>query len=208
MLSKANTSNTKNIFDSENELKPIRVRTDDNISNIFRKFFKKKFIFNSAFDHKGSKQFLNSKKLALKHIIIDEDNSSSNDTQNEKNHPQTAIFQTIKDRAKSTNDIFLLEHNHLKNKANELSNDKNKNNHKKQYYKSVVTKELNIKKIIKKFLSLEELKMFKDKNINKIKPIKKLEFIKENNKKFYPFVETDNSNSIDSSIINLVSQIK
>jgi hypothetical protein len=218
MLDKANTSNTKADFFGENEIKPIRYKTDNNIDIIFRKFFKKKIRFNSAFDHKGSKQFLKSKKLALQHIIIDENNSSSNesDTQNESNkrakspklkHPKTTVIKKVENRAKSSNNIFFLKHDNLKNKAYETSNNKNK----KLFVKSLVTKELNINKKINKFFSSQELKMFHDKEINKIKPIKNYEnnskINKENKQKLFPFVESDNNKSIDSSLFNMVSQM-
>lgn len=218
MLDKANTSNTKADFFGENEIKPIRYKTDNNIDIIFKKFFKKKIRFNSAFDHKGSKQFLKSKKLALKHIIIDEKNSSSNesDTENESNkrtkspklkHPKTTVIKKVENRAKSSNHIFFLNHDNLKNKAYETSNNKNK----KVFIKSLVTKELNINKKINKFFSSHELKMFHDKEINKIKPIKNYEnpskINKETKQKLFPFVESDNNKSIDSSLFNMVSQM-
>ena len=218
MLDKANISNTKADFFRENEIKPIRYKTDNNIDIIFKKFFKKKIRFNSAFDHKGSKQFLKSKKLALKHIIIDENNSSSNesDTENESNkrtkspklkHPKTTVIKKGENRAKSSNHIFFLNHDNLKNKAYETSNNKNK----KVFIKSLVTKELNINKKINKFFSSQELKMFHDKEINKIKPIKNYEnnskINKETKQKLFPFVESDNNKSIDSSLFNMVSQM-
>lgn len=51
--------------------------------------------------------------------------------------------------------------------------------------------------------------MFQDKEISKIKPIKKVKKEKndnENKQRVFPFVEGENS--IDSSLFNMVSQIK
>ena len=223
MVDKSNTSNTKFILFGTNELKPIRIKGDDRISNIFRKFFKKKMHFNSAFDHKGTKQFLKSKKLALENIIIEDNNSSNNDsdTQNESDkqkkspkmkYPKTTIIKKDRNRPKSSNNIFLLGHDNLKNKAHEMSHS-NKKDNKKPFVKSLVSKELNIHtKLNKYFFSSQELKMFQDKDINKIKPIKKfinnLNIRKKNEQHFYNFVEKDNDESIDSSLFNIVSQMQ
>ncbi len=54
--------------------------------------------------------------------------------------------------------------------------------------------------------SSQELRMFKDKDLKKIKPIKtKFKTKKENKEDFFPFIES--GTSVDSSIFKIVSQI-
>ena len=77
-----------------------------------------------------------------------------------------------------------------------------------------LNKEINIdNKKSKKFMSQIELKMISDKNVSKIKPIKKSNFslnnnpIKNNNNNFtYSFIRSDSSKT-DSTVIHLVSEI-
>ena len=59
-----------------------------------------------------------------------------------------------------------------------------------------------------KNFSSQELRMFEDKTISKIKPIKKIKNNNENdnNHKHFPFVESENSSV--SSLFKMVSQIK
>ena len=204
----------------ENDLKPLSYKTDKLCFN-FDSIFQKKKKLDSVFDHKGSKQFLNSKKLALQHIRLDEDNFSNNnsDTQSESDNkqkkksrlafPKTTILKNAHNRAKSSNNIFFLENNNLKDKKNEPRKSKNldKNFHN---MKTLVAKEFNVTKKINKFFSSQELKMFSDKEIKKIKPIKKVENKKKDKSenKFFHFIESDkDNNSIDSSILKVVSQI-
>ena len=90
MNEKANSTKTRDLrLSQENDLKPLRYKTDKLCFN-FDSIFQKKIKLDSTFDHKGSKQFLNSKKLALEHIKLDEDNFSNNnsDTQSESKNQQ------------------------------------------------------------------------------------------------------------------------
>ena len=62
---------------------------------------------------------------------------------------------------------------------------------------------------MKKYCSSQELKMFNDKDIKKIKPIKKNKYVKNKNERKhskYLFIETEKSD--DSSLFNIISQIK
>ena len=59
----------------------------------------KKFKLSSAFDHKGSKHFLNSKKIALQQIVLDDDNSlGDSDTANDTNEKTKETKETKKTR--------------------------------------------------------------------------------------------------------------
>jgi hypothetical protein len=178
-------------------------------------FFKKKIQFNSAFDHKGSKHFLHSKKAALQQIVLDDNDSSNNDsdTQSGSNlqkkylknrHPQTCITN----KSQSTNNIVNV-FNFNNNLRNRTQDSKEQNNRKENLIRTLVTNELNVHKKLNKNFSSQELKMFQDKEISKIKPIKKVKKEKndnENKQRVFPFVEGENS--IDSSLFNMVSQIK
>ena len=186
----------------------------DKINADIRNFFKKKIKFNSAFDQKGSKYFLHSKKAALQQIIIDENDSPINDSDTQsrsikrkkfkQSHVQTYIN---KNKAQSSNNLVNLMNNNLKNKS---QYSKHKNYRKESMIRTLVTNELNVHKRLNKNFSLQELKMFGDREIRKIKPIKKNineeKDDNENKQKFFPFVESENS--IDSSLFNMVSQIK
>ena len=209
---------SKFLSEVDNNLKPIRFKSDNNISKNIANFFKKKIKLSSAFDHKGSKQFLLSKKEALQQIIIDDnDNSSNNDSYSKSDsnkqkkylkyrHPKTFLTNHGNIRAKSSNNLYKYSTtDNIRKKQQKMS--KNKDNK----IKTLVTKELNMhKRSINKFFSSQELKMFEDKEIKKIKPIKKinndLENKKESKNKLFPFVESDNS--IDSSVFKIVSQMQ
>lgn len=69
-----------------------------------------------------------------------------------------------------------------------------------------------------KFHSEIELKMFNDKNLNKLKPIKgkntvdkigdkKVSTFTNNDNEYFPFVKSDISET-DSTLLNIVSEIK
>ena len=189
-------------------------KINDNIKN----FFNKKIKFDSAFDHKGSKHFLHSKKAALEQIVIDDNDSSNNDSETQSasitkkkkhlkyKHPKTCKTTKILNKAQSSNDLGTIMNNKLKHKT---ADPKDKN-FKRDLIRTLVTNELNVHKRINKNFSSQELKMFEDKEIKKIKPIKKLDSINqtngENKQRIFPFVEEDNS--IDSSLMKIVSQIK
>ena len=201
MNDKDNTSKTKIILEKEKD---------------FEYFFQKKINFNSAFDHRGSKQFLHSKKEALKQIIIDDPNSSSNDDNNDtlsqsnhqkkhfkySNYKGSNIKKLKKNKAKSTNNIFYLSSvDNLKNKtlSKEKSHIKDDNN------KRNFRRTLEINKKPSKFFSSQELKMLEDKEIKKIKPIKTKNNNIDNNN-IFPFIESDKS--LDSSLFKIVSHLQ
>ena len=211
-------SNNDLLFDTKKAITPLRHKSDKMCIK-YENFFKKKIKFDSAFDHKGSKQFLDSKKLALQQIIIEDDFSNNeSDTRSESNkqkkkmkikHPKTTYIKHGIIKAKSSNNIFILDNN-IKDSDIKKSKHKGRNSN-LHIIKTLVTKELNVTKKIKQFFSSQELKMFSDKQINKIKPIK----IKENDiedkdkNMFFPFVESDNADkNVDSSILQMVTEIK
>ena len=155
------------------------------ISDNFTSFFNKRIKFSSAFDHIGSKQFLSSKKAALEQIIIDENSISSNneDTQSHSNKKRNKKREKCRskksdiNRPKSSNDI--LEYTKKKKKkrktfdeTNSKSKSKSKEKEHEYIIKTIITKELDLSKQLDKHYSSQELKMFKDEEINKIKPIK------------------------------------
>ena len=192
------------------DLRP-KICKSDKLNADIRNFFKKKIKFNSAFDQKGSKHFLHSKKAALEQIVIDDDSSNNDsDTQSrsiKKKYKHRHVNSCINNKAFSSNNLVNVMSNNLKNKTQDF---KEKNFRKENMIRTLVTNELNVHKRLNKNFSSQELKMFGDKEIRKIKPIKKN--IKgdknddENKNKCFPFVEGDNS--IDSSLLNMVKQIK
>ena len=215
------------------------------INDNFINFFKKKIQFNSAFDHAGSKQFLNSKKAALEKIIIDEDSITSNneDTQSNSNKKKNKKRERRKyrksddHRTKSSDDVleytekkkFRLEaksKSKSKRKSKEKEKEKGKekdkykekgkgkrkekDREKERLIKTIVTKELDISKKLDKCYSSQELKMFKDEEINKIKPIKsnfnKMKTNKVSNQLAINFPFVGSEKSIDS-IFKVVSEM-
>ena len=190
-------------------LKPMSFKSDK-INDDIRNFFKKKIKFNSAFDHKGSKHFLHSKNEALQQIVIDEDSSNNDsDTQSgsiKKKYKNRHVKTCINNKARSSIYLDNVMNNNLKNKTGDS---KDKNFRKENMIRTLVINELNVNKRLKKNFSSQELKMFGDREIRKIKPIKKKKADKnddENKNNCFPFVEGDNS--IDSSLMKMVSQIK
>lgn len=184
-------------------------------------FFQKRIKFNSAFDHKGAKNFLVSKKAALENIIIDDfDNSSNNDsdTQSESNkrkkvikirHPKTFVSKEKQNHFKSSSNLCFITKNKLNKKKTNSSSTK-KFNFKSEHIKTYVTNENNLYKKLNKQFSSHEIKMFHDKEIRKIKPIKKLNknclSSKIDNKhKFLTYVEGEKSD--DSSLLYIISKL-
>ena len=196
-------------------LRPRQFKSDK-INADIRNFFKKKIKLNSAFDQKGSKHFLHSKKAALQQIVIDDNESSNNDSDTKsrsikrKKFKQSPVQTCVnRNKAQSSNNLVNLMHNNQKNKTQDS---KDKNFRKGSMIRTIVTNELNVHKRLNKNFSSQESKMLEDREIRKIKPIKKNineEKADNENKhihKFFPFVES--GNSFDSSLFNMVSQIK
>ena len=206
-------------FDEPN-MTHIRYKSDNNIKKTLANFFQKKIKFSSAFDYKGSKQFLNSKHKALEQIVIDDDdydNSSNNDNTNDNDNDNYNDFQSVGSKRKkyppfrhpktlSTNQEPEI---HPQSCNNLFKYTRTDNNRKKNKRKKAKTKN-NKREVIKRYFSSQELKMFKDKEIKKIKPIKKVnEFLlhkKVGSSKFFHYAESDKS--MDSSIFNIVSQMQ
>ena len=96
--------------------------------------------------------------------------------------------------------------NNLKNKTQDS---KDKNFRKENMIRTLVINELNVNNRSNKNFSSQELKMFGDREIRKIKAIKKKKGNKNDDKNknnYFPFVEGDNS--IDSSLMKMVLQIE
>jgi len=193
------------------------------INDNFAIFFKKKIKFSSAFDHIGSKQFLSSKKAALEQIKIDDNSISSNNEETQSNSNKKKDKKREKYRYRKSDDYRpkssknILESTKKKkirrktyNKIESKSNSKSKSKEKEYIIKTIVTKELDLSKKLDTCFSSQEIKMFKDEEINKIKPIKsnfnKMKTNKENNHltTHFPFVGSENS--IDS-IFKVVSEM-
>lgn len=183
-----------------------------------------KFTLTSAFDHKGAKSFLKSKIKALKEITID-DNIISDEENSEKEEDKLTnskkrIFSCkgITKVRRRNSIIYPREQIVLTNIENRI---KSSNNLKKQKSKCEIKKNndnllslaknnLRVKKKPTKFCSQLELKMYKDKKINKIKPIKS--FKSRKNSIYHSFnnlldLEKSNTLKSDSTLVQLVNEI-
>ena len=188
-----------------------------------------KFTFSSAFDYKGAKSFLKSKEKALDKIVIDETilNHKSDKKKFIKNNENEGSPKKTK-RKETYNDISPLSiKNKYQSKIEEVKeeispkNKVRKNYSRKELNNFKIWKNKNDEKIMKdiglkmpkissKFRSQIELKMFNDKSLNKIKPIKvpKPKYT-QINLKFPELNENKRNSSIrsDSSLMQLVSEI-
>lgn len=199
-----------------NELKREKItKTMTNIDSLINKKFK----LNSAFDHKGSKNFLNSKKIALQQIILDDEVSTDIDPKDDnskqkKNSSKNKNFcgkSLIEEERNSINSNSpTVMKNSLKKKKD------GKNEYFSNFYGSSPNnkKYLSSKKMSKniphKFYSNQELKMLEDEEIKKIKSIKKdkkkaKSKSKKNNNanENISFMEKN-----DSFIIDIIAQLK
>ena len=217
---------------------PPQYNLKDFISNLNR------FNFSSAFDQKGAKSFLKSKGRALKEICIDDnllDEEQQNRKTEEKKRHKIASCKgfdkyitkqlkkemiSYKTKIRSTKNLNLLD-NHIYD-----NHSKEKKRSKKNKFKKVVSSKENdyihintfLKKDLKnksktplKFQSQIELKMFNDKSLNKLEPIrgkstidkirdKKLGTFTDNLNENFPFLKSDTSKT-DSTLLNIVSEI-
>ena len=188
-----------------------------------------KFTFSSAFDYKGAKSFLKSKEKALDKIVIDETilNHKSDKKKFIKNNENEGSPKKTK-RKETYNDISPLSiKNKYQSKIEEMKEEispKNmtrKNHSRKELNNFKIWKNKNDEKIMKdiglkmpkissKFRSQIELKMFNDKSLNRIKPIKisKPKYT-QNNLKLKKKKKNKRNSSIrsDSSLIQLISEI-
>ena len=183
-------------------------KTKININSLINKKFK----FNSAFDEKGAKNFLKSKKIALQQIILDDgdENNESSETERKKaknnslkkwrrnTRKRVLTNDSKKNKIHSCTNVCLYNQN---NKSN--NNNDNIKSSKDIHYSS--NKELINKKKIRRFLSSHELKMFENKEIKKIKAIKKVSKTKFNNEKNNEDISFLEKN--DTSIIDILSEM-
>ena len=175
-----------------------------------------KFSLNSAFDHKGSKSFLHSKKIALKEINIDENIIS------DEGHSEKEINQ-IKDskiNAKSSKGLInksrrntLLCPENIDIPENKKSTQSPRKRHKgNNLLKVIDNNKLKIKNRSTKFCSEIELKMHQDKDLNKIHPIKTFKENKNWRNKSCNDLNDSPHNKINakksnSTLIDLVNEI-
>lgn len=197
---------------------------NQNLINFISNFHK--FSFSSAFDYKGAKSFLKSKEKALDEIVIDENvQSHKNDI---KKNEDVAENPKKRKRKETNTEISPISINNkyqskIDDEKGEISskNKLRKNHSRKEIINFKILKikneeklmsdiGLKMPKISSKFCSRIELKMFNDKNLNRIKPIKvsKPEYT-HNNLKFSEFNQNKRNSSIksDSSLMQLVSEI-
>ena len=205
---------------SKNSLKTSLFKSD--ILKFISSGIKNKLNLNSAFDQSGSKKFLDSKKIALQEISVNDEEISDfplNKVKSGENIFYTNNYltpekiskcrdeNTKRSKNKSKNkegkikykirkpmtDKFLLKCFKIENIDNELNENKIKDKNKDR------EKEKG-KKIIHKS---HELKMFRDKDIKEIESIKKTKYNK-NEKKYYNFVNTEET---DFSLFDMVNQL-
>ena len=198
-----------------------------------------KFNFSSAFDRKGAKSFLKSKGKALQEIDLNENILDENEFKVEENKKEAIkkknasckvfpkkIRKELKDMISYKQKVKSMKTiNNFKNKLfdRKEKKKKSKSKHKKIkprsnkdntfYLKNCDNKEMNKdKKKLKKFNSEIELKMKSDKNLSKLKPIKKSCFnmkknnfnLNNDNDNFCPFIRSDSSKT-DSTLFHIVS---
>ena len=213
-----------NNIDNKISEKPCQKNLQYFISNT------KKFKFSSAFDHKGAKSFLKSKGKALKEISID-DNSSEQEEKDMKKNSSLKIHN--KDTNKKKKKDITSDNEKIKTTNHDTINNSHSDNtlkiKKKKKLESYIDNQIYIRKFLneefnvkkkkaKKFCSQIELKMFNDKSLYKLKPIKEKivkvhKNIKEqnfNNNRIntdFSFVNIDTSHS-DSTLLNIVSEFK
>ena len=212
------------VFKNENTFQTQNNNLIKFISNL------QKFSFSSAFDYQGAKSFLKSKEKALGKIVIDENILSHQNDINKiiKNNEDEEEKPKNRKRKETHTDISPLP---VKNKyQSKIEDEKKEISPKNKVRKNQSRKEINSFKILKnkyeekimndiglkmpkissKFCSQIELKMFNDKNLNRIKPIKiPKQKNTHNNLKLPEFNLNNGNNSIrsDSSLMQLVSEI-
>jgi hypothetical protein len=175
-----------------------------------------KFSLNSAFDHKGSKSFLHSKKIALKEINLEE-NIISDEGHSEK---EIKHYKDSKINAKSCKGLTKRSRrNTVICPENIAVSDikKNTQSPKKRHKDNNLLKVIDNNKLKNKNRSAKlcsdiELKMYQDKDLNKIHPIKT--FNENKNKRYKSCNDlTDslhtkaNAKKSNSTLIDLVNEI-
>ena len=181
------------------------------------KGIKNKLNLNPAFDHKGAKNFLESKKLALQEISVNDDIINNEyeitDFSTEKIRMRGSVFPSK--NCLTPEKIYKCQNENTKSSKNKIKKKESKNKNKiikpltdkflwnynigDNYDESNKNKEKE-KKFRKKSHKIHELKMLKDKDIKEIEPIKNQ---KDKNNK-YNFVNTEET---DLSLFDMVSKI-
>jgi hypothetical protein len=197
--------NNKNIIIEKNKLNIIENNTPSpkksqytlksiDLTYLTSTEIKTKINFKSAFDYKGSKEFLRSKCIALQEIFID-DKELDLEKETEKSIDNCEIiYFSINKRRKGRKlysaKYFLTPENSFRNREKQNENTKSRGkrrNEKKKIKKGMsnnyilnykienIKDELNEKtqkKLLKKNYKNHEIKMFKDKKIKTLEPIK------------------------------------
>ena len=226
---KYNVSPEKYLYNRSPKRNISKTRT--NINSIINKKFK----LSSAFDHKGSKHFLNSKKIALQQIILDDEtcldeSETEVETNKAKDSPKykkytckrSLPFYIIKKHLKVSMNVDINKKNIKINKKrpekmkstniNDPFHKVYPNSSNNQHYLSKKSNIINKELVSHKYFSNQEIKMFEDKDIKKIKPIPK------SNKEIKNDSENKKNNIIaenisfmeknDSSIIDIITNLK
>lgn len=198
--------------------KPIKTSLiNSELLKFISKGIKNKLNLNPTFDHKGAKNFLESKKLALQEISVNDDIINNEyeiiDFSSEKIIIRGSVFPSK--NCLTPEKIYKCQNENTKSSKNKIKKKESKN--KNKIRKPLTDKFLwnyNIgddddesnknkekeKKIRKKSHKIHELKMLKDKDIKEIEPI---ENQKDKNNK-YNFVYTEET---DLSLFDMVSKI-
>lgn len=225
---KYNVSPEKYLYSGDQKRSISKTRTDKN------SIINKKFKLSSAFDHKGSKHFLNSKKIALQQIVLDDEtcldeSETEMETNKAKDSPKYRKYtckrslpnddkkKHLKVSMKDINkkNIIINKNKPEKMKSTNINNPFRKvypSSTNNQRYLSKKSNIINKEVVSHKFYSNQEIKMFEDKDIKKIKPIKK------SNKEIDNESENKKNNNIaenisfmeknDSSIIDIITNLK
>lgn len=200
-----------------NELKRENInKTMTDIDSLINKKFK----LSSAFDHKGAKNFLNSKNIALQQIILDDDESTDIDPKNgtnehlknsnkKKNINGKSIKKEERNIINSKNETVVKNSNKKKKEDKNILNEYFSNAYEsptnnRKYFSN---KKIN-KKLPHKFYSNQELKMFEDKEIKKIKSIRKDKKRNKSNKNNIESKRISFMEKTDSSIFEIIAQLK
>lgn len=193
---------------------------------------KNKINFTSVFDHKGCKKFLQSKNIALQEILVNDEEIESN-KKNKENEKIIQIYgiNEFSNKRKSEEKKNYSKNFLTPEKLYKCQNENSKTNKSKDKKKEKSIKnKIKIKKpMTNKFLwsykicdindelskhkngkiaktrNTYEIKMFKDKDIKNIEPIKKAKQNKSN-KECYNFVKIDSEEN-DLSLFDMINQL-
>ena len=191
------TEKEKNAHENKNK----KHNAKSNINNLINK----KFEFGSEFDHKGAKNFLKSKKIALQQIILDDNDFCENETVKNDIKPKLKINSLKKISNNSNSKKKKKGNNNISNKIKSCTNISVFNKLKENGQSTKDDKNPIKGKMTYKYYSRHELKMFIDKGIKKIKSIKKVQKTECNNKNRIENLSFLEKN--DSSIMELLTEL-